>query len=168
MKDAVNARKNAITAEEKRLASAKSRLCKSHRFHILFLPFEGLTKWSLSARIQKELVELRNRPSLEQKKVEMRKRLLHLSKKRIQHAKEFTVCQVHGVQAGFLFHIRSQDLVHSIVAEQTQCTIIGLQYLQIGANRVALQELCKRKDDKYENALVEYNESCVVSKTLSS
>ena len=98
----------------------------------------------------------------------MRKRLLHLSKKRIQHAKEFTVCQVHGVQAGFLFHIRSQDLVHSIVAEQTQCTIIGLQYLQIGANRVALQELCKRKDDKYENALVEYNESCVVSKTLGS
>jgi structural maintenance of chromosomes protein 5 len=27
---------------------------------------------------------------------------------------------------------------------------------------MALQELCKRKDDKYENALVEYNESCVV------
>jgi len=54
--------------------------------------------------------------------------------------------------------------VHSIVAEQTQCTLVGLQYLQIGANRLALQELCKRKDDKYENALVEFNESCVVLK----
>ena len=50
-------------------------------------------------------------------------------------------------------------MVHSIVAEQGQCTLIGLQYLQIGANRAALQDLCKRKDDKYENALVEYNES---------
>ena len=56
--------------------------------------------------------------------------------------------------------------MHSIVAEQGQCTIIGLQYLQIGANRAALEDLCKRKDDKYENALVEYNESCVVSLQL--
>ena len=62
------------------------------------------------------------------------------------------------------FILLCQDLVHSIVAEQTQCTVVGLQYLQIGANRAALQELCKRKDDKYENALVEYNESCVISK----
>ena len=57
-------------------------------------------------------------------------------------------------------------MVHSIVAEQGQCTLIGLQYLQIGANRAALEDLCKRKDDKYENALVEYNESCVVSRRL--
>ena len=56
--------------------------------------------------------------------------------------------------------------MHSIVAEQSQCTLVGLQYLQIGANRAALQELCKRKDDKYENALVEYNESCVISRQL--
>ena len=57
-------------------------------------------------------------------------------------------------------------MVHSIVAEQGQCTLIGLQYLQIGANRAALEDLCKRKDDKYEYALVEYNESCVVSRWL--
>ena len=58
--------------------------------------------------------------------------------------------------------------MHSIVAEQGQCTLIGLQYLQIGANRAALQDLCKRKDDKYENALVEYNESWVVSPQIVS
>ena len=73
---------------------------------------------------------------------------------------------VSWLSEDILFISDFQDLVHSIVAEQGQCTLVGLQYLQIGANRVALQELCKRKDDKYENALVEYNESCVVSRQL--
>lgn len=49
-------------------------------------------------------------------------------------------------------------LARSVITEQTETTRIGLEFLQIGANKAALQELCDRKDTKYENALREFNE----------
>jgi hypothetical protein len=36
-------------------------------------------------------------------------------------------------------------------------TRIGLQFLQVGANKLALEELCKKKDEKYNAALAEFN-----------
>ncbi len=51
-----------------------------------------------------------------------------------------------------------QDLVHAIIHEQQECTRIGLRYLQLSANKIALQELCERKDAKHQNALKEYTQ----------
>jgi hypothetical protein len=36
-------------------------------------------------------------------------------------------------------------------------TTLGLQYLQIGAKKAALKDLCDRKDAKYHTALAEFN-----------
>lgn len=54
-----------------------------------------------------------------------------------------------------------QDVVHSIIHEQQECTRVGLRYLQISANKTSLQELCEKKDIKYQNALKEYTKGGV-------
>jgi len=38
-----------------------------------------------------------------------------------------------------------------------EATCLGLQFLQIGANKLALEELCEKKDEKYNAALAEFN-----------
>lgn len=54
------------------------------------------------------------------------------------------------------------------MVEQQETTRIGLEYLQISANRAFLDELCKRKDEKYNQAMEEFAESsplaCLIKK----
>ncbi|KAJ6562746.1 hypothetical protein DFH09DRAFT_1159548 [Mycena vulgaris] len=49
------------------------------------------------------------------------------------------------------------DLAREVINEQIHATQLGLQYLQIGAKKAALKELCDRKDAKYQTALAEFN-----------
>ncbi|KAF8165900.1 P-loop containing nucleoside triphosphate hydrolase protein [Crassisporium funariophilum] len=114
----VEARKEAIVREEQRVGTAKAKL----------------------ARNQKKLTDLRNKPSAEHERVDLKRKLLKITKKRVQHAKEYT------------------DLVHAIVAEQTEYTRTALKYLQIGANKGALQALCNKKDERYQTTLAEFQE----------
>ena len=44
-----------------------------------------------------------------------------------------------------------------MIAEHAEATRIGIRYLQAGANKAALQELCNKKDEKYQTALAEFN-----------
>ncbi|KAJ7812952.1 hypothetical protein B0H13DRAFT_2143472 [Mycena leptocephala] len=44
-----------------------------------------------------------------------------------------------------------------VITEQMHATTLGLQYLQIGAKKAALKDLCDRKDAKYHTALAEFN-----------
>jgi hypothetical protein len=50
-----------------------------------------------------------------------------------------------------------QELARAIIMEQTENTRIGLQFVQVGANKAALKDLCQKKDEKYESALSEFN-----------
>ncbi|KAJ7180479.1 P-loop containing nucleoside triphosphate hydrolase protein [Mycena filopes] len=49
------------------------------------------------------------------------------------------------------------ELSREVITEQQRATTLGLQYLQIGAKKTALKELCDRKDAKYQTALAEFN-----------
>ncbi|KAG6844359.1 hypothetical protein H0H87_007540 [Tephrocybe sp. NHM501043] len=90
-------------------------------------------------RNRRTLESLRNQPSAEGRRVQLKQKLLSITKKRMQIAKEYT------------------SLARSVIGEQTEATRMGIRFLQIGANRTALQELCNKKDDKYNAALAEFN-----------
>lgn len=45
-----------------------------------------------------------------------------------------------------------------MISEQKEATKNGLKFVQVGANKTALQELCNRKDEKYQTALTEFTE----------
>ncbi|KAF8076878.1 hypothetical protein FPV67DRAFT_1605252 [Lyophyllum atratum] len=85
------------------------------------------------------LAGLINQPSADIERVRLKRDLFNITKKRIQIAKEYS------------------GLARSVIAEQTEATRVGIRFLQVGANRAALQELCNKKDEKHQTALAEFN-----------
>ncbi|KAF7364507.1 Structural maintenance of chromosomes protein 5 [Mycena venus] len=53
--------------------------------------------------------------------------------------------------------VEAVDLSRDVIAEQQKATALGLQYLQIGAKKAVLKELCDKKDAKYRIALAEFD-----------
>ncbi|KAF9476726.1 P-loop containing nucleoside triphosphate hydrolase protein [Pholiota conissans] len=84
---------------------------------------------------------LRAKPSAEKQRIHLTETLKANIQKRMQFAKDYT------------------DLVHAIISEQQECTRVGLKYLQSSANKNALKDLCERKDEKYNNALLAFTEA---------
>ncbi|KAG5644817.1 hypothetical protein DXG03_007639 [Asterophora parasitica] len=91
------------------------------------------------SRNENQLAGLRSQPSADAERVRVKNNLLNITRRRIQIAKEYTA------------------LARSIIVEQTEATRSGIRYLQTGANRAALQELCNKKDEKYQTALAEFD-----------
>ncbi|KIL63939.1 hypothetical protein M378DRAFT_78988 [Amanita muscaria Koide BX008] len=83
-------------------------------------------------RQEQSLVQHTNKPSVQKQRADLKKKLYDLSQKRVK------------------------DLVHTVVQEQRECARIGLEALQISANKNALKAECARKDEKYEQALLEF------------
>ncbi|KAF9076995.1 P-loop containing nucleoside triphosphate hydrolase protein [Rhodocollybia butyracea] len=77
-------------------------------------------------------------PSADQERLEIRTQLVNLAKKRLKIVKEYTT------------HSKK------VVLEQQETTRLGLQYLQVNANRAALETLCEKKDEKYNRAMDEF------------
>ncbi|KAJ7692435.1 P-loop containing nucleoside triphosphate hydrolase protein [Mycena rosella] len=48
------------------------------------------------------------------------------------------------------------NLSREVINEQVRATQLGLQFLQVGAKKAALKELCDRKDAKHQSALLEF------------
>ncbi|KIM34992.1 hypothetical protein M413DRAFT_449948 [Hebeloma cylindrosporum] len=99
---------------------------------------------------KKALKTLLSAPSAEVARAALKEQLINSAKRRMKLAREYT------------------NLVHAIIAEQQDCTVFALKYIQIGANRLALQELCNRKDEKYENALSEYQKADAEFKSIKA
>lgn len=51
-----------------------------------------------------------------------------------------------------------QELMRSLIRDQAENTRIALEYVQVGANKAALDALCKEKDEEFQKALAEFNE----------
>ncbi|PPQ70577.1 hypothetical protein CVT24_000055 [Panaeolus cyanescens] len=96
------------------------------------------TKAQLDSKRQ-NLERLHAQPPVEERRAELKKNLMKTTDRRLKIAQEYV------------------DLIQNIVSEQNECTKIGLKHLQIGANKAALDALCKRKDEKYNAALEEFN-----------
>ncbi|KIK65311.1 hypothetical protein GYMLUDRAFT_38753 [Collybiopsis luxurians FD-317 M1] len=85
------------------------------------------------------LKQKKNAPSADQERTEIRKQLVNIAKKRVKIVKDYMA------------------LAKKVVIEQQETTRIGLEFLQLSANKSALEELCKKKDDKYNQALAEFS-----------
>ncbi|KAH9482179.1 Structural maintenance of chromosomes protein 5 [Psilocybe cubensis] len=94
---------------------------------------EGLLK-AKSANLKK----LKDAPSIEEKRKALREQLKLNAVQRAKHAREYT------------------DLAYTIIAQHDKCTIAALEYMQISANKHALEELCNRKDKQYSDTLQEF------------
>ena len=51
-----------------------------------------------------------------------------------------------------------QALVRAAIRDQIEATRVGIEYLQVGANKTALEELCQQKDAKYTKAVAEWQD----------
>ncbi|PPQ85444.1 hypothetical protein CVT26_014762, partial [Gymnopilus dilepis] len=138
-------KKDAIKNEAKRRQSAKTKLGMSPflKFCCLFVSSVELTLMSTfllprAETKQRTLHAEQNKPPVDEQRKKIKKLLMANAEQRLIYAKEYT------------------DLVHAIIVEQERCTKVGLKCLQIAANREYLQELCDRKDQKYNEALAEF------------
>ncbi|KAF9554516.1 P-loop containing nucleoside triphosphate hydrolase protein [Agrocybe pediades] len=84
-------------------------------------------KSSLAAMI-KSLKDLKSKPPPEKRKKELEEQLKKINQRRAKIAKEYL------------------DLAQAIIDEQEQCTKAGLRYLQINANKQALEQLSATKN----------------------
>lgn len=49
-----------------------------------------------------------------------------------------------------------KNIVHAVVNEQVECSKKGLEALQINANKTALKAELDRKDEKFQQALSQF------------
>ncbi|TFK43988.1 P-loop containing nucleoside triphosphate hydrolase protein [Crucibulum laeve] len=104
---------------------------------------EGKRKATAQSKLssyRSQLHDRLNAPSVADERARLKKSLLNITKKRLIIARDYT------------------GLARAIIDEQVEATRVGLQYLQVSANKTALDELCKRKDEKFRTALILFNE----------
>ncbi|TFK46958.1 P-loop containing nucleoside triphosphate hydrolase protein [Heliocybe sulcata] len=87
---------------------------------------------------QKRLEELRNKPSVNDKRADLNRKIAANCQKRAKLARDYTA------------------LARAVIAEQAEATRLGLQYLQTGANQNALKELVDQHDQEFQTAYAEY------------
>lgn len=48
--------------------------------------------------------------------------------------------------------------MRSLIRDQAESTRVALEFVQVGANKAALDALCKEKDEEFQKALAEFDE----------
>ncbi|EGO27756.1 hypothetical protein SERLADRAFT_354935 [Serpula lacrymans var. lacrymans S7.9] len=89
-----------------------------------------------------EIQKLENAPSVEDERARLKKKLLELSKKR--------------------------QLIRALIVNQVDATRSGLEFLQVGANKNALEALCQQKDEAYQKAFAEFEEADKIYQTVKA
>ena len=51
--------------------------------------------------------------------------------------------------------------MRSLIRDQAENTRVALEFVQVGANKVALDALCKEKDEEFQKALAAFDEGNV-------
>ncbi|KAJ6450163.1 hypothetical protein C8R45DRAFT_883718 [Mycena sanguinolenta] len=91
------------------------------------------------ASVQQTLTNAQKKGNAAEEGARLRAQLVNITKKRVKLIAE------------------AVDTARDVITEQMNATTLGLQYIQIGAKKEALRELCDRKDAKYQTALQEFN-----------
>ncbi|KAH9942592.1 P-loop containing nucleoside triphosphate hydrolase protein [Amylocystis lapponica] len=86
-----------------------------------------------------KLHNLQNAPSVENERERLKAKVLTLARKRADIIKEY--CRT----------------IRIVMKEQEEATRFGLEYLQLCANKTALEVMCKEQDQEYQRALEEFN-----------
>ncbi|KAF5393572.1 hypothetical protein D9757_000066 [Collybiopsis confluens] len=84
------------------------------------------------------LKQKKDAPSADEERTEIRAQLVNIAKKRVKVVKDYLA------------------LAKRVVVEQQETTRIGFEFLQLNANKTALEELCNKKDEKYNRALADF------------
>ncbi|KAF9458464.1 P-loop containing nucleoside triphosphate hydrolase protein [Collybia nuda] len=127
-------------AEEDKIFQKRGQALKARKEAITQAETRRVQTTAKLERNEAHLKNLKAHPTASAERVKVKKELLSITKKRVGIAKEYT------------------ELARSIIPEQKETTKTGLKFVQVGANKAALQELCNRKDDKYQTALATFNE----------
>ncbi|EEB92116.1 hypothetical protein MPER_09424, partial [Moniliophthora perniciosa FA553] len=90
---------------------------------------------SRKGRLLEQLKAERKVPPPEKERQNIRKKMAKIAKQRMELAEE---------------HVQ---LARAVIEEQVESTRLGLEYLQIAANKAALDELCEKKAAKFTKAL---------------
>jgi hypothetical protein len=53
--------------------------------------------------------------------------------------------------------------MRSLIRDQAENTRVALEYVQVGANKAALDAMCKEKDEEFQKALADLDEGKAVS-----
>ncbi|KAG6331320.1 hypothetical protein ID866_7769 [Astraeus odoratus] len=99
---------------------------------------------TLTAKIganKTKLKELENAPPVDKERIRLKQKLLDISKKRVEVAKDY------------------KQLIKAAIVDQIAATRSGIEFLQVCANKNALEALCQQKDERYRRALAEFEEA---------
>ncbi|KAJ7095537.1 hypothetical protein C8R44DRAFT_813419 [Mycena epipterygia] len=134
-----------LEAEEKRLAGLE----KAHKAVLGALQKRwnamkdaAIKKGKLEHKLksfERSLAQAQKKGNVAEEGAKLRAKIMEIAKKRVEHV------------------TAAVDLAREVINEQIHVTQLGLRYLQIGAKKAALKELCDRKDAKYQTALLEFN-----------
>ncbi|KAJ7183001.1 hypothetical protein C8R43DRAFT_1145589 [Mycena crocata] len=134
-----------IAAETKRLAAVKREAMAAQqaidkRYRAITAELtrrEGLKRQLTVAKEKLGAAKIRSNTVEEERR--LRKKLVTIGLERVRLVAE------------------AVELARDMINEQVTATTLGLQYLQIGAKKVMLKELCDAKDAKYQTALAEFH-----------
>jgi hypothetical protein len=52
--------------------------------------------------------------------------------------------------------------MRSLIRDQAENTRVALEFVQVGANKAALEALCQEKDDQFQKALSDFDEGKIM------
>ncbi len=91
-------------------------------------------------RYQSQLSAIKDAPSAEHERTEIKRKISDLTKKRVAILGQYAT------------------LARSVVNEQSKATRLGLEFLQICANKSALKSLIDEKEKNFQKVQAEYHE----------
>ncbi|KAI0058575.1 P-loop containing nucleoside triphosphate hydrolase protein [Artomyces pyxidatus] len=156
-------RRNIAMAEQEQLAAEDKELKRIHNEYKA--KYDGLNNrkskvMNEKKRLQKlegqihaakmRLEELNKAPSLDAEREKLKSKLRDLMKKRAAIAKQYA------------------ELIRSAIKEQVVATKLGLQYLQVGSNKAALDVLIQERDYECNEALAAFNDAHKVYNRLKA
>lgn len=93
----------------------------------------------------------------------LRQQILTLSSKRVDLLRGYIVsCQFRSfnvIGCSILTCAASQKIMHEAIDAQNQASRAGLEYLQVAANKAALEGMCKEQKEEIEKAKKAFGES---------
>jgi hypothetical protein len=116
---------------------------------------------------KKKLLDAQNEPSAEAKTARLRQEILKLTRQRLKIAKQYTVCVNPRPRCNDVDYV-SQELMRSLIRDQAENTRVALEYAQVGANKIALDNLCKEKNEDFQKALAEFDQGMIVPHSMLS
>jgi hypothetical protein len=107
--------------------------------------------------LKEELEKKLSAPAIDVKRAQIQREILETAKRRVKIAKEHAV-RVSSLQFTCRLDCILQALVRATIRDQIEATRVGLECLQVSANKIALEELTQQKDAKYAQTMAEWSE----------